>query len=348
MRRLTPALLVACALLAPAVPAAAAEPWERADESISCADDEGSRPFYNGPSASTVYDGTFALARAVPGPLLDGYVPQGLGTWRAWGGRGVDLLVQSAYNDTTDRAVIVGMVPGGATTRMPVLVRPGGRDPVDAHVGGVAVVGPWLFVAGEEVGGVPTVLRFPLDRVRERLADGRPLTAAAEHRLEVGTSGFNASFLAADGDGFWAGTFSQDARNRMYRFRVGPKGGPRLIGTSGSWIQVPKKTQGLAVTRTHFFFSTSYGSENRSNVYVVRRGRRDLDDAYPQDVTCFAAPSMAEGITLSRGRAFLSFESGSYKYRGDACDRGIFEGGCTRNEITHLHRASVRALQGMT
>lgn len=346
MRRLLPALLAA--VLLPAAPALAAPAWERTQESISCTDDTGSAPFYNGASASALYDSTFRLGHGIPAPMLDGYVPQGLGTWPGWGGAGKDLLIQSAYNDDTDRAVVVGMVPGGGATAMPRLLRPGKKGYVNAHVGGVAIVGQWMYVAGPTVGGLPTVLKFPLDRVRKRLADGKDLKAGTEQRLAVGTTGFAASFLAAEGNTLWIGTFDKSNRDRMYRFSVGSTGAISRIGGAGAWVQVPKKTQGLAVTPTHFLYSTSWTSEARSNVYVVRRGNRYLDAAYPQDLECFAAPSMSEGITLSGGEAFLSFESGSYKYRTDPCDKGVFEGGCTRNIVTHLHRATLATLLGMT
>lgn len=346
MRR---ALLTLLALtLLPAAPAAAAQPWERQRESISCADDTGSAPFYNGASASKVYDATFAVGHELPQALLDGYVPQGLGTWAGWGGPGRDLLLQTAYNDATNRTVVVGMVPGGGTTAMPQLVRPGRLGYVDAHVGGVAVVGRWMFVSGPTRAGLPTILRYRLAAVRKALASGAPLKAVAEQRIDVGTSGFAASFLAADGSNVWVGTFDKNSRNRMYRLAVGPKGGLRRAGGPGSWVQIPKKTQGLAVTSSHFLFSTSYGRGNRSNVYVVRRGHRYLDRAHPQDLVCFAAPSMSEGMALSGGQLFLTFESASYAYRTDPCDKPIFEGSCTRNIISHLHRAPLAKLLAMT
>lgn len=346
MRRLLLALLALLTLPAASASAAA---WERQAEDISCADTAGGTPFYAGDSASRTYDGLFALGHAVPKALLDGYVPQGLGTWAGGAGGGRDLLLQSAYNDSADRAVLVGMVPGGGSTRIATLVRPGSKGFVDAHVGGVAVVRQWLFVAGHTVGGVPTVLRFGLDDVGRALASGGTLKAQRELRLVTGTRGFAASFLAAEGAKLWVGTFDSNSRNRMHAFRVTPTGKVARVGGSGAWVQVPKKTQGLAVTPTHFLFSTSYGSTNRSNVYVVRRGRKLLDRAYPQDLECFAAPSMSEGIALSGGQAFLSFESGSYKFREDPCDKpAVIEGDCTRNVITHLHRAPVSGLVGMT
>ena len=342
------ALLAIPILLAAAPPAGADEPWEAQSESFRCLNDTGPTAFYHGDSASKAYDARFKLGHGIPQAMLDGYVPQGLGTWAGWGGPGNDLLLQSAYNDDTHRAVVVGMVPGGGATQMPVLVRPGRKGFVDAHVGGVAVAGSWMYVSGPTVDGLPTVLKFDLPAVRAALANGGELKARAEIKLDVGTAGFAASFLAAEGNSLWVGTFDDDSRNRMYRFSLGPKGGLRRIGGPGNWRQIPKKTQGLAVTPQHFLFSTSYGSKNRSNVYVVRRGQKLLDRAYPQDLVCFAAPSMSQGMTLSGGQAFLSFESGSFRYRTDPCDKPVLEGDCTRNVITHVHRAAVNRLTAMT
>lgn len=350
MRRLLLPLVLP--LLLSAAPVAQAAPaWERANTSISCSDTEGSSPFYNGKSASTVYDSTFKLGHGVPAEFLDHYVPQGLGTWRNWLGKS-DLLIQSGYNDATDRAAIVGMVPGGGTTKVAVLALPGKRQEpryVNAHVGGVAIVGSWMFIAGPSKDGKPTVLRYGLEEAHKAMQTAGVLRAQKQIKLDV-PAGFNASFLAPQGSSLWIGTFDKDHRNRMHRFAIGAKGGLKRVGGVNAWVQVPKKTQGLAVTKSHWVFSTSWTRGARSNVYVVRRGNKFLDGASKKnDLTCFAAPSMAEGITFSGGQAFLSFESGSFEYRGDPCDKPkIIEITCTRNIVTHLHRAPRAALLAMT
>ncbi len=349
MRRFVLPIALPALLAAAAAPAAhAAEPWETANESFVCPDNQSSSPFYNGASASATYDSTFKLGHAIPAAMLDSYVPQGLGTWKDWGGPSKDLLLQAAYNDESHRAVLVGLVPGGGETNMVTLVGPGKQGYVDAHVGGVAVAGGFLYITGDEVDGLPTVLRFALPAVAAALANGGELKAEARQKVDVGRPGFKASFMSQQGRTVWIGTFDDNSRNRMYRFSIGPKGGLQRIGGPGNWQQVPKKSQGLAVTKDHFIFSTSHTSIATSNVYVIRRGKKLLDKAYPEDLTCFAAPSMSQGITLSNGKAFLSFESGSFRYRADPCDKGIFDGDCTRNVVTHLHRASRAALIGMT
>ncbi len=75
------------------------------------------------------------------------------------------------------------------------------------------------------------------------------------------------------------------------------------------------KTQGLAVLEDYFVYSTSYGRTNRSNLYVVRRGYTQLDEANKDDMLkCFRAPTMSEGVTLSQGKIYVVYESGAAKY----------------------------------
>jgi hypothetical protein len=316
-----------------AAPAAAATPWYSQKEDIACDGATGSSPFYNGDSASARYDRTFHGGPELPAAFLDGYVPQGLATLP--GGQ----LLQSGYNAGAHKAAVIGLNPTSAIAQ---ILRPDGSA-LDAHVGGVAVVGDKVFIAGVNVGGYPTLLRFGVKKVARALSTGQPLKAGAE--LPIKVKGFSASFLSAEGNAIWAGMFDSGHRNRMYRLNVGPKGNFKV---AKGWVQVPKKTQGLAVTPTHFLFSTSYGSKNRSNIYVVRRGQKLLDAAYPQDLVCFAGPSMSEGLAVNGANVFLTFESGSFAYRGDPCDKPVLEGDCTRNIISHLHVAPVASLTALT
>jgi hypothetical protein len=140
---------------------------------------------------------------------------------------------------------------------------------------------------------------------------------------------YGASFLTSYGDSLWAGRFNDKGRDKMYQYKISSSG--KLTTINKAW-EVPTKTQGLLVTKTHFVFSTSYGRNKRSNLYVVRRGQPDLDKAKAK---CFRAPSMSEGITEFGGRAYLVFESGSYLYRSDPK---------TLNVIPRLHKATISSL----
>lgn len=322
-------------------------PWYKADVAMNCHDQPaGSAPFYHGPSASVQYDNRFDAGHVVPDGLLDRYVPQGLATWPDWGPDGQDLLVLSAYRDG-EPAALVGLKPGSGQTRL--VTMPENKS----HAGGVAVVNGWLFVSGPtSAHGHPTVQRYPLGAVRTALATGNPLWRADGHFHEftMGEDELKPSFLSSYGDTLYVGTFDSVHRNRMHRFTVKNDGTLDRVGGPDDWIQVPLKTQGLTVTGEHYIYSTSHGSDARSNIYVVRKGYKLLDNAKTAgDATCFRAPSMSEGITDSDGRIYLVYESGSYKYRTDECDRPQpFEGDCTLNIIDHLHWTTVSQLTSMT
>ena len=118
----------------------------------------------------------------------------------------------------------------------------------------------------------------------------------------------------------------------MYEYKIADDG--TLTTVAGAW-EVPTKTQGLMITANHFVYSTSYGRGNRSNLYVVRRGQKDLDAA---QLSCFRAPSMTEGITEYNGTAYLVYESGSHLYASDPA---------TLNVIPRLHKASVMSLTSL-
>ena len=121
----------------------------------------------------------------------------------------------------------------------------------------------------------------------------------------------------------------------MRRYSVRPDGD--LDQTSND-IQVPKKTQGLAVLDNYFVFSTSQGRHNRSNVYVVKRGYSKLTTSYKnKNLRCVRIPTMSEGVTVSNGRIYQLFESGAdcYRYNEAECRSGD---GTPDRVITHLYR----------
>ena len=183
----------------------------------------------------------------------------------------------------------------------------------------------WAFVTGTS----NTIRKYRLTELRDAMkAAGTPYLA------QVGTarSVAGASFLTSYGDSVWSGSFNETGRGTMYEYKIADDG--TLTTVAGAW-EIPTKTQGLLVTATHFIYATSYGRGNRSNLYVVRRGQKDLDAAA---LSCFRSPSMAEGITEYNGTAYQVYESGSYLYSGDPA---------TLNVISKLHKATVSSLTSL-
>lgn len=111
------------------------------------------------------------------------------------------------------------------------------------------------------------------------------------------------SFLASEGNVLYAGKFNPDGLGTMRRYAVNLTTGE--LGAAGAAIQVPKKTQGLTVLPNYFIFSTFEGRDNRSNVYVVKRGYSALQTSYDNgNLRCVRLPSMSEGVTLSNNRQY--------------------------------------------
>lgn len=283
-----------------------------ASAAISCETSSSGKlaSFYSGLSASYAYDGRFAKGPAVP--ELDTYTPQGIATWYSWDG-GDDLLVIGAYRAGHDAHLIgidaktgkhVGTVAIAAT-----------------HAGGVAITQGWAFVSGEG----DTIRKYKLSELKAAMKkSGTPYLKQVGEARKV----YGASFLTSYGDNLYAGKFSETAREKMYRYKVGTDGS--LTTQSGAY-EVPTKTQGLMVTRSHFVFSTSYGNDNRGNLYVVDAGARDIDKS---STRCYRTPSMNEGITESGGYAYLVFESGAAQYVAKN----------PRNIIRNLHKGKVSGL----
>ncbi|MFD2416883.1 hypothetical protein [Amycolatopsis pigmentata] len=283
-----------------------------ASAAISCETSSSGKPasFYDGPSASYAYDSRFAKGPAIP--ELDTYTPQGIATWYSWDG-GNDLLVISAYSDGGD-AHLIGVDAKTGKHIGTVAIAP-------THAGGVAITQGWAFVAGEG----NTIRKYRLSDLETAMKQsGTPYLEQVGDPREV----YGASFLTSYGNNLYAGKFSENDREKMYRYTVDTDGS--LTTQSGAY-EVPVKTQGLMVTDTHFVFSTSYGNDNRGNIYVVDAGARDIDIS---STRCYRSPSMNEGITESGGYAYLVFESGAAQYVAKN----------PRNVIRNLHMGPVSGL----
>ncbi|MET9268327.1 hypothetical protein [Kribbella sp. NPDC003557] len=286
-----------------------------ATRKIKCDDKPGGKPFYDPPSASKKYDKRFRRSAALP--KLGSYIPQGIGTWWNWSGS-KNLLLVTMYHPGK-RSLIVGIDPATNKVVGDVSIAP-------THGGGITTAYGWAFVQG----GTHGIRKYKLSTLAKAMKkSGTPYVKATGKERKV----YWASFVTSYGDSLFAGRFNPEGRGKMYQYKIKPDGS--LTTIKKAW-EIPTKTQGLLVTKSHFVYSTSSGRKYLSNLYVVRRGQRDLDKA---KLTCFRAPSMSEGMTDFGGYAYLVFESGAYKYRSDPN---------TKNVIKHLHRAKVSSLTSLS
>ncbi|WP_187351965.1 hypothetical protein [Allosaccharopolyspora coralli] len=290
-------------------------------------------PFYDGASASQMYDNRFAAGPNFSGAELAHFTPQGA----FWLDNGVDgraMLLATTYNDDASIAHIVGLDPTARGENGTV-----GTVRIDkSHVGGIAVHGDWVFVAGpkKDGGKQHTIQKYRLSDVKQGIEKGKPGTDTKPRIHPVGADRnvYGSSFLTVDGDHLYAGLF-KDHREQMYKYAIGSDGSLETV--DGPW-EIPAKTQGVSVNGDEFVYSTSSGRNNRSNVYSVSNKTKDLDKAAPR---CFRAPSLSQAIASdTSGNAHLLFESGSHKYDGTDGDRA-------RNVIDGFHRAKLSTLESL-
>ena len=287
---------------------------------IRCDDTRSNKkPFYNGKSASRTYDKRFKSSHRIPG--LASYIPQGTATWSNWEGQD-DLILITSYDKPGRKSIISGV---DAKTGEHV----GYAQIAYSHVGGIAVFEKqgWAYVSGAKDG---TIRKYSLPKLKEAIKTFGTLSQDGKQQIV-----YASSFLTSHGpsDTLWAGSFEHSKRGNMHSYTVRNDGD--LGYRPGTW-QVPTKTQGLVVTKDVFIYSTSLGRNNRSNIYVVRRGKgsSSLNTAR---MYCFRAPSMSEGLTVYGKGVYVAYESGARYYSG-AKDKPI-------NIIEDLHKAPLSSLK---
>lgn len=264
----------AVAAAGPAAAAGSTAAASSAARAISCETKStgGTGPFYDGKAASNRYDTTFHIGPAMPASELRRGTPQGLAAWPNWD-RSKDLLLATSYGKSGQHAHIVAIDPAQRNKVVGTVAI------AESHAGGIAVAKGWAYVSGRASGKWATVRKYKLSTLKIAIQEkGVPYVKQTGTARKV----YGASFLSAYGDKLYAGKFNANGRDKMYSYTINADGS--LTTIKKPW-EIPSKTQGLAVTGTHFLYSTSAGRKYRGNEYVVRRGTTDLDKA---KLHCFA------------------------------------------------------------
>lgn len=266
--------------------------------------------------------------------MLDEHIPQGLATWKNYNNIPCNnMLVYTAYSQFGGPARIQGInEDNGSRTNY--------AEIGEGHAGGVAIIGQWAFVSGPNK--PPRIYRYRLSELAAVFAGSTaPLHGVL---VPVAANSFLASSEGHEGHVLYAGKFRKCRLGTMQPYRVDPITG-ELTAIVGIAIQVPKKTQGLTVLPNYFIYSTSWGRDNRSNVYVVKRDYVTLQAAYDDhNLRCVRIPSMAEGVTLSNNWVYQLFESGADCYANNEDECFSEKDGKPDRVLRYLFRTSRRAL----
>jgi hypothetical protein len=298
-------------------------PVDRAGAATSTAACDPARPsvaaFY-GPSAGVVYDRTFTRSVSIPNVAAD-WTPQGMTSWQH---NGQDLIIIGEFKKG-QRSRLVAQDPRTGRIYGTALV-------AEAHLGGIAIVGNWLFAQDEENATGESVRKYRLSTLAAAFDTSH--RSGNVTKPYVGRNGalqpvYFASFMTADGNTLWAGHHGVDS-SKMYQYRVAADGTLTRVGGA---YQVPQYTDGLVVSADRFIFishAPPTAKKGFGTMTVAARATKLTNQR------CFAMPNLGEGAVLVSGNVYTVFESGTPHSHPTSAD-----------VIPYLHRASYAALAAL-
>jgi hypothetical protein len=274
--------------------------------------------FYPGPSASSVYDATFRQSFSIP--YLHTHTPQGMAVWPDWDGLHNKLLLIGMYR-AGQPSYLVAMDPDTGLPYATVRTE-------ESHLGGMAVVGDWLFAQDRAHRGPEQVRRYRLDELAVAMQKAH-LTGTQPFVPHDGTLQdiYGAGFMTAHDGHLWAGHYNASGPDKMFEYAVSKSG---RLTTVGGAHEAPAETQGVLVTDDRFIFEGSLG--HRSGVMTVVERSPSITPLG----RCFATPSMGEGLAQLDDHVLVVYEGGSSLYPK------------AENRVTNLHIAPYASLSALT
>lgn len=270
--------------------------------------------FY-GPAASALYDSLFHNAFAIP-HLSAGYTPQGMTTWPL--PNGSSLLIIGEFKKKHD-SQLIAVDPTTGKTYGTVKI-------AEAHLGGIAIVGNWLFVQDKPNTNHEKVRKYSMTKLAKAFLTSHN-TGVYPY---VGKTGplqpvYWASFMTSYGGHLYTGHHGINDVN-MVEYAVSSAGQLRQVHV----YQSPQLTDGVVVTANRFIFISHTDSPSAFGTMTVTGRNAHLSDG---PVRCFAMPNLGEGSVLDNGLVYTVFESGANGTHSSAADR-----------VKYVHAASYSLL----
>lgn len=306
------------------------------DEPCFTSKPPGDGAFYEGDAASYMYDELFSGTKIVL-KHLDTHIPQGAATWSNYDGKKDAILVTAYTKDKDKLPYIMAFEPktGKHLGTAAVTTEHSSDEIASNHAGGIAVFEEqgWAYMSGptakitKDGPAEATVVKLSLEKLKAAIERNGKIDPETEDVVTF------SSFLTSHGptDTLFVGEFNDAGMGSMEAYKVAGDG--TLTALPDRW-DVPKKAQGVVVRKDIFVYSTSLGNDNRSNIYVVKRGKNETDLS-KATFYCFRAPSMAEGLTVYGDYVLLVYESAADYYKAKK----------PRNVISNAHKASLARLE---
>jgi hypothetical protein len=281
-----------------------AEPVQTASAAAAGACDPA-RPSVNafyGPAASEIYDNVFRNAFGIPN-LPAGYTPQGMTTWPL--PNGSSLLILGEYKKKHD-SLLVAIDPSTGQNYGTVKI-------AEAHLGGIAIVGNWLFAQDKPNTNHEKVRKYDMNRLARAFLKSHN-TGVYPYVGKTGPlqSVYWASFMSSYGGRLYAGHHGiNDVL--MYEYSVDSTGTLHKKHTYES----PPLTDGVVVTADRFIFISHTDAPATWGTMTVTGRNARLSDGH---IRCFAMPNLGEGTVLDHGTVYTVFESGAKGSHPTAAD----------------------------
>ena len=243
------------------------------------------------------------------------YIPQGLAH-----GQGYYFQTQYNWRYPANNSLILIHRSDGSFWKS-VYIAPG-------HVGGAEARGANLYV----VTNTGTQGRLRTYSIATILGAPHAAYVATRSTVDIGDGDDEAgAFIGIHGNRIYFGTHTKDSsytRNgRMWHYRIGANGLP--VRPPGSTpVAIPPNVQGVVVSGSSYLFSQSWDRDCWSRFKVTGRERPSVGGK------SVYGPSMAEDMTKTKGRVWISYESNSFYYNGYSGDRA-------RNPIANMHRGDL-------
>lgn len=182
------------------------------------------------------------------------------------------------------------------------------------HSGGIAFDGTMVWVAkstSKKVKGI-AILRI----YEAALMGGNYVLSDYDAVLDVDCT---ASFITADNDSLWVGTFTEKGNSSVTEYKINYSL-LNVTAEKGVVYTVPSKAQGAAFIENdngkYLAVTASYGRTLSSKLYVFKVENDSLTM-----VRRIKAPSMLEEIDLSDGCVYSVFESAATEYCTNAFNK---------------------------
>jgi hypothetical protein len=273
--------------------------------------------FY-GAAASEIYDNAFQNAFSIPN-LSKGYTPQGMTTWPL--PNGSSLIIIGEYR-TGYPSYLVAVDPATGHTYGTVKV-------AEAHLGGIAVVGKWLFAQDKPNTSGEKVRKYDMGKLAKAFLKSHQTGT----NPFVGKTGalqkvYWASFMSSYGGHLFTGHHGIN-KTSMYEYSVSSSGTLRKVRV----YEAPQLTDGVVVTADRFIFVSHGGVNEGFGIMTVAARSAHLSD---HPLRCFAMPNLGEGAVLDHGTVYTAYESASRANHSTSADHIPYVHGAAYNLLAQV------------